>query len=340
MSKFDGMDDEFGNPVSEIDTGLPETPKPKAPVPQAPDQFETDLTALYGKYGRTPTPEDVQVHRGNPGGLAAVENLLIKDWKPTAAPAQGSIDTSFKGDARSGYVAPPAARVDSSAQPVPNQSYDALNALLSQMFASQQARDAENAQYRGSIRNSILSRVNAVSQPKTMDSPEIAAQSKAFRTASDRGLRQNREALAERAHAAGLPSGAQDASVQGAYTASRRDQGAFDAKTLGDSLKQQRDELDQLLSIGAGSISADDMASIASYRDNLDAQLREVSTKQAGSLGQQDINLRSILGLGGLGIQQQSVNNQNSQANARFGLDFGNSQWEHDYLWHVLGLDK
>lgn len=49
------------------------------PPAPAPDTFPQDLTALYAKYGRTPTPEEIQAHRGNPGGLAAIENMLIND---------------------------------------------------------------------------------------------------------------------------------------------------------------------------------------------------------------------------------------------------------------------
>lgn len=43
------------------------------------DPFYDQITALYGKYGRTPTPGEVESHRGNPGGLSAIEQMLIQD---------------------------------------------------------------------------------------------------------------------------------------------------------------------------------------------------------------------------------------------------------------------
>lgn len=42
------------------------------------DPFYDQVEALYAKYGRTPTPEEVQSHRGNPGGLSAIEQMLIQ----------------------------------------------------------------------------------------------------------------------------------------------------------------------------------------------------------------------------------------------------------------------
>jgi hypothetical protein len=54
--------------------------------PPASDPFTDQLTALYAKYGRgAPTQAEINAHRGNPGGLAAVEQLLIKD-NAAAAP--------------------------------------------------------------------------------------------------------------------------------------------------------------------------------------------------------------------------------------------------------------
>src|SRR2546422_9316909 len=39
--------------------------------------FDDQLRALYQKYlQRNPTPQEVTAHRGNPGGLLAVEQLL------------------------------------------------------------------------------------------------------------------------------------------------------------------------------------------------------------------------------------------------------------------------
>lgn len=345
MARFD-EDADFSSLLDEMgtDTGQPQAgggSSFRERQNTAADPFSDQITALYASYGRTPTPEEIQAHRGNPGGVAAVENMLMKDWKPPAA-AQGgyiqgrtdTVPTSYGGGGgRSGGM-------DSSFQPVATSgpSYDALNAMLMQMFSAQQARDSENAGFRNNIRTSLLGRINAVGQPKTMDSPEVAAQSRAYRTSSERNLRSQREALAERGHAFGLPSGAQDTGIAQAYTGARRDQGAFNANTLGQSLKDQRDELDRLLSMGVGAFTSEDMSAIQSHRDQLNAELSKTSAQQAGNLGQQDINLRSMLGKGGLDLQRLGLGNQDAQYWAKYGLDFGNSEFEHNYLLQLLGL--
>lgn len=49
---------------------------PRVPVPPPVDTFALQLQALYAQYGRVATPADIEAHRGNPGGLPAVELLL------------------------------------------------------------------------------------------------------------------------------------------------------------------------------------------------------------------------------------------------------------------------
>lgn len=47
------------------------------PIPSGGDPFTRDLTAAYQTwYGRNPDPAEIQIHRGNPGGVADVERML------------------------------------------------------------------------------------------------------------------------------------------------------------------------------------------------------------------------------------------------------------------------
>lgn len=54
------------------------------PAPQV-DNFPDQLAALYAEFGRTPTAADIQIHRGNPGGLDAIRKLLEHDQPAPAA---------------------------------------------------------------------------------------------------------------------------------------------------------------------------------------------------------------------------------------------------------------
>lgn len=75
----------------------------------APDTFAEQLAALYAKYGRQPpTKQEVQAHRGNPGGLPAIENLLIADWdsrqpKAPVQPPSGGADGRGGGGGGAGF---------------------------------------------------------------------------------------------------------------------------------------------------------------------------------------------------------------------------------------------
>lgn len=68
-----------------------ENPTSLEPSYNAPDDFAQQLTALYAQYGRVPTAQDIEMHRGNPGGLAAVEQLLLAD-QGAPAPIHGPED--------------------------------------------------------------------------------------------------------------------------------------------------------------------------------------------------------------------------------------------------------
>jgi len=62
------------------------------PPPSGPqgDPFADQLRALYAEFGREPTPQDIEIHRGNPGGLAAIRELLQRD-QPGRTEDPGSV---------------------------------------------------------------------------------------------------------------------------------------------------------------------------------------------------------------------------------------------------------
>ena len=75
----------------------PYTP-PGKPVATAPDPFSTDLNALYQKYyQRNADPGETQAHRGNPGGLSAIEKMLQESLpKPQTSDPYGWIDEELR----------------------------------------------------------------------------------------------------------------------------------------------------------------------------------------------------------------------------------------------------
>lgn len=57
-------------------------------APQS-DPFYDQVAALYAEFGRTPTPAEVESHRGNPGGLDAIRKLLEHDQPAPAVTTGG-----------------------------------------------------------------------------------------------------------------------------------------------------------------------------------------------------------------------------------------------------------
>lgn len=82
--------------------------EPNRGAPTQPDDFANQLAALYSKYGReAPSPDEIQAHRGNPRGLAGVEDLLINDWQsrqPTQPASGGGGVTATGGGGGGGGI--------------------------------------------------------------------------------------------------------------------------------------------------------------------------------------------------------------------------------------------
>ncbi len=69
----------MGTSRSQHEPGTPYEPPPNPNELPTNDLFAQGVIDLYKKYGRTPTPQEIDSHRGNPGGLAAIDALLKRD---------------------------------------------------------------------------------------------------------------------------------------------------------------------------------------------------------------------------------------------------------------------
>lgn len=77
---------------------IPDGPGDPAP----PDDFAAQLASLYSQYGHPPpTQEEINAHRGNPRGLAGVEDMLIQEFqnRTPSATNTGSVTNSGGGNA-------------------------------------------------------------------------------------------------------------------------------------------------------------------------------------------------------------------------------------------------
>jgi hypothetical protein len=128
--------------------------------------------------------------------------------------------------------------------------------------------------------------------PVTADDPEIAPAVMANKVATERGLENERNAIAERMHAQGLGnSGSLDQQTQAAMERAAMGEGNFVGNALMSAAQDRRNQLTQLLQEGGNILNADDAQALQGKIADLDAFLR-----------------------------QQGITNQNNQANDQMGL--------------------
>lgn len=181
----------------------------------------------------------------------------------------------------------------------------ALDAFLSAL-ASQKS---DVAKQRQGILDRLMGLADQYSKPVTAQDPSIAAASDAYGAQTDRALQQYREQAAERAHAEGVPTGAFDAQIGGAVTSAGMAKASNVSSMVIDQLNKQRAQLSDVLSQGAGILSAQDQADIQNKVANIDAALK----KEGLNLQGRSLDIQQQLGQGGLDLQRLGLTNQNNQ---------------------------
>jgi hypothetical protein len=141
---------------------------------------------------------------------------------------------------------------------------------------------AANSAFSDSIRAALL---KALGQgPVSADDPDIAPAITANRVATERGLADQRDQIAERLNAQGLAgSGSLDQQMQAARERATTGEAQFSGNAVLDQAKARRQELTTLLQTGAGVMSGDDQRALQGKIADLDAFLREQGiTNQSG----------------------------------------------------------
>lgn len=151
-------------------------------------------------------------------------------------------------------------------------------------------------QFGQDIRAQLMALLN---QPAVDENdPSIAGAISANRVAQERSLDQERDQIAEAAYAQHLGgAGSTGASYQAARERTGASEGQFAGNLVAQQALSRRNQITQILQIGAGVMTADQQQQLQRELANLDAILR-----------------------------QQSITNQNNQANDRLGFDIGSFQ--------------
>ena len=141
---------------------------------------------------------------------------------------------------------------------------------------SDPAQNASNTTFGNSMRDWLVKALNQ--GPVSVNDPEIAPAVLANRMATERGLQDQRSAIAERMNAQGLTgSGALDTAMQAAQERASSGEAQFSGNAVLDQAKARRQELVNLMQTGAGIMNADEARALQGKIADLDAYLREQS---------------------------------------------------------------
>jgi hypothetical protein len=137
------------------------------------------------------------------------------------------------------------------------------------------------------IRNIITQRLGALKGTPSIDDPELAAQSSAYRRSQTRSDADERAMLAERAAANGTLMGGQssggfDTALQGIHERSGENQAAYDADLVGDEVQYRRAEMQGLLDMALQSGDSESARELSMALAELDAQLRREGLGESG----------------------------------------------------------
>lgn len=192
---------------------------------------------------------------------------------------------------------------------------DLMSGYLAQQKANmdmQNQRMKQQAAWSDQMRSNIMDRYNKASGPVDMNDPRLASQLQVHRAETDRALNRGREAMAARGATMGTPQGASDAYLQSSYENMGRDNAAFASNLQAQEYDKNRQEIQQALQLGAGILTGDENRALQNKLTEINQSIDLLGTNNQFALGSQ-----------GLGLEQQRINNQNSQFYDNMGWQTG-----------------
>lgn len=186
--------------------------------------------------------------------------------------------------------------------------------LLDQLTRTANERDKFNA----AVRDRIMQQLEALPQgAPSIEDADLAPQQAAFSSAARKAEQRNRAAMAERMAAQGnLDSGAFDSVVERGGMNTQSLEAANAAQLVGERSRQRLAELQTIMQMGAGVMSADQQQELQRQMALLDAEIRRNSF-------QGDLSLRKTLGGGQMQLGLLDLLTKNQQFNDQLGFDIG-----------------
>lgn len=244
-------------------------------------------------------PQDYEEDNRNPdtgllGAGAGGQSIQpLEATTPDGGDGNISPDDSFTVNAKD-QLASQAADAQTLTTPTPPKTD--LESLLTTMLTEQRSKRAADDALRAKVHGGIINQIDSASGPVDADSADLVAQRSAYGGDIDRGLARTREAMAARAAATGMPTGALDAGIQSSTDAASQSKASNNASLLATKYRDNLNTLQSALSQGAGVLSDEETRQLQAEIAATQSRLTKLGLDQSGQLGNRSLDVQSQLG--------------------------------------------
>lgn len=285
-------------------------------------------TDPYGqpKAPNTPGAVDGPLVDGNPIDTS----VDTSDYTPAQANAAGLawVDRNNPSFGKPGFVGSRVGGTNSGTPGTPGNNGPGtdLESMMARIMAQQEAERVRRQGFSDTIHSGITGAIADAQAPVDENSAAITQPMRAFSGQTDRAMAAGREAMAARGQLQGMTTGANDAALQSSYENVGADKGGFQANLIVDQMKQKQQKLQSMLQLGAGQLTAEEAQGIQKQMALLDARIKEMDLKQSGNIANRDIDVRSQIANGQLGLGNRQEDDLMSRFYDTMGLNVGNQE--------------
>lgn len=205
--------------------------------------------------------------------------------------------------------------------------------MFQQMMSGQQAKQDGLDAHRKGLKSKLDEMIGLYSRPVTGNDPGIKEQTFNYEGKMGRALQRQREKMASRAHAEGLPTGAFDSWVGGSELKAGQATADYEGRLIADEMKQRRAALSDMLNQSRGLLSEEDQMDLNRQIAMIDANLRGQGSDRDYDLGLKGLDMQkygidanSAVGMAGVGASNHATDMRTQLGYDQLTYDMGRDQ--------------
>lgn len=281
---------------------------------------------------------EIGQHVGYQPGTAINDDLLgnASRYVDTIAAREGwqAVPVNYGNDAQPRQAGTGSVPASTGSVPATQQSSSSdMNAIFNSPPMS--LNPAQSA-----AQDAILQLLGRSQQAVTLQDPSLQPVSDAYRSAQQRGVEQQRRALANRASVTGtLNTGGFDTEALGVLQDANRDVASFDANLVRAEMATRRNELLQAIQLAAQTGNEQQRSQLQQQLALLDATLRQQDMSLRDRLGTGDLALRRELGFGDLDFRNRTLTQSGELGRGDLALRMIQSLLQNEQFNSGLGMN-